>query len=168
VNPEVWSRSPLRRHVPGWWEEVSYGTPGFDGEHWQEYRAGFVRMKEFVRRFHEAGGLITAGTDSLPFPAFSLHEELELLVEAGLSPMAALQAATRDAARVLRRDGHIGTVEEGKLADLVLLGANPLDDIRHIRRIKAVVVRGQLLQREDLYSRLNAMSDTDEGPVEDR
>jgi imidazolonepropionase-like amidohydrolase len=77
----------------------------------------------------------------------SLHRELELLVEAGLTPMAALEAATRTAAEVIDRD-DLGRIEVGARADLVVLSADPRVDIRHSRRIEHVVVGGRLFDRE--------------------
>src|SRR5688572_87712 len=106
---------------------------------------------------YRAGVGILAGTDvgnPYCFPGFSLHDELELLVEAGLSPMAALQTATRNPAQFLNRQADFGTVEEGKKADLVLLDANPLEDIRNTRKIAAVVVGGKLLRKDALESML--------------
>jgi imidazolonepropionase-like amidohydrolase len=103
-----------------------------------------------VGAMHRAGVRILAATDTLNpfvFPGFSLHDELELLVEAGLSPMQALQAATINPAQYL---GTRGTVETGNVADLVLLDANPLDDIRATRRISAVVAGGRLFERSSL------------------
>jgi len=101
-----------------------------------------------TREMHAAGAPLLAGTDAGGSanvePGESLHRELELLVEAGLTPMEALQAATRNAAEFLGRK-DIGTVEKGKLADVVLLEGNPLEDIRNTRRIAAVVVRGRLI-----------------------
>jgi imidazolonepropionase-like amidohydrolase len=97
-----------------------------------------------------AGVGILAGSDTpFPFcvPGFSLHDELELLVEAGLSPLEALQSATIRPVEFLGRDGSLGTVEEGKIADLVLLDGNPLEDIRNTRRIVAVVVNVVYLPR---------------------
>jgi imidazolonepropionase-like amidohydrolase len=106
-----------------------------------------------VRLLNEAGVILLAGTDvGVPFqvPGVSLHVELERLVEAGLTPLEALRTATLNPAHVLGMSDSQGTVEPGKLADLVLLGANPLEDIRNARQIRAVVVNGQLLRREDL------------------
>ncbi|MEP7273881.1 MAG: amidohydrolase family protein, partial [Acidobacteriota bacterium] len=80
----------------------------------------------------------------------TLHDELVLLVQAGLSPLEALQSATRNPARFLGLGDSLGTVEKGKLADLVLLSANPLIDVANTRKIDAVVVRGQLLDRKRL------------------
>jgi cytosine/adenosine deaminase-related metal-dependent hydrolase len=113
---------------------------------------GHLRL---VGAMHKAGVKILAGTDApVPyvFPGFSLHEELELLVRAGMTPMEALQAATRNPAEYLDRLTDLGTVEKGKLADLVLLDANPLDDIRNTRKIHAVVTRGRVLPRASLQA----------------
>ncbi|HJZ53736.1 MAG TPA: amidohydrolase family protein [Gemmataceae bacterium] len=91
-----------------------------------------------VRRMHAAGVPILAGTDTPNpgvFPGLSLHEELGLLTEAGLTPAEALRAATLDPARCLGHADRVGAVEPGKLADLVLLSANPLDDIRNTRAV---------------------------------
>ena len=96
---------------------------------------------------------ILAGTDSAaPYviPGFALHEELALLVTAGLSPMQALQAATRNPADFLGRLKNQGTIELGKTADLLLLDASPLDDVRNTQKIRAVILRGQLLDRQVL------------------
>jgi imidazolonepropionase-like amidohydrolase len=102
---------------------------------------------------HAAGVPILAGTDTLAqfcFPGSGLHDELALLVEAGLSPKAALQAATRNPARMLGRTADLGTIESGKLADLVLLDADPLADIGNITRIHAVILNGRVLDRAAL------------------
>jgi imidazolonepropionase-like amidohydrolase len=106
-----------------------------------------------VRLFNEAGVLLLAGTDvgvPLQVPGISLHVELERLVEAGLTPLEALQTATVNPARVLEMADSLGTVEPGKLADLVLLDANPLADISNTQRIRAVIADGRLYRRADL------------------
>ncbi|MFY9618575.1 MAG: amidohydrolase family protein [Pyrinomonadaceae bacterium] len=114
-----------------------------------------VLQKEFeiVGAMQKAGVPILAGTDTgnpFCFPGFSLHEELALLVIAGLTPVEALRSATLNPAKFFGRDKTLGTIEEGKIADLVLLGANPLEDIRNTQRIKAVVSNGQLFDRKAL------------------
>jgi imidazolonepropionase-like amidohydrolase len=97
------------------------------------------------------GVQILNGTDTpLVTPGFSVHDELELLVKAGLTPMEALQAATINPAKLLGLIDSLGTVEKGKIADLVLLDANPLQDIRNTRRIHAVMINGRLLERKAL------------------
>ncbi|HEV8130943.1 MAG TPA: amidohydrolase family protein [Acidobacteriota bacterium] len=110
----------------------------------------YEKNLEVVGEMRRGGVQFLAGTDLLNafcFPGFSLHDELELLVRAGLTPMEALQSATRNAASFLEKLDSLGTVEKGKIADLVLLDANPLKDISNTRRINAVVVNGRLLDR---------------------
>jgi imidazolonepropionase-like amidohydrolase len=100
-----------------------------------------------------AGVEILADSDmsaDLLVPGFSLQDELVLLVKAGLTPMEALQAATRNPARFLGLLDSLGTIERGKIADLVLFDANPLLDIHHMQKINAVVVNGRLLDRTAL------------------
>ncbi|MFC1636683.1 ankyrin repeat domain-containing protein [Planctomycetota bacterium] len=104
-----------------------------------------------------AGVGLLAGTDtplSYCFPGFVLHDELELLVRAGLSPMEALRTATYNPAKYFGQLDSMGTVERGKVADLVLLDANPLQDIRNTQRIAAVVVGGKIFQRAALQKML--------------
>lgn len=108
---------------------------------------------EVVRLHDEAGVTLLAGTDvgvPLQVPGISLHEELVRLVEAGLTPLRALQTATLNPARMLGLADSLGTVEAGKLADLVLLDADPLEDIRNTQQIRAVVANGRLFRRADL------------------
>ncbi|GGG11928.1 amidohydrolase [Paenibacillus albidus] len=122
----------------------------------------FVQTREYnsflpglVRKMNEAGVPLLAGTDAaflLPNTVygFSLHDELELLVKSGLTPLQALQTATLNPAKYLDREHELGTVEEGKLADLVLLAANPLKDIRNTTAISAVILDGKLMEKQDL------------------
>jgi imidazolonepropionase-like amidohydrolase len=122
-------------------------------------REVFRQDLKLVGRMHQAGVGILAGTDTMNpycFPGFSLHDELALLVEAGLSPMAALQAATRNPARLMSQLDTRGTIETGKIADLVLLDRDPLADIHNTRSIRAVVLRGELLPRMELDEMLSA------------
>ncbi|HEY0035381.1 MAG TPA: amidohydrolase family protein, partial [Longimicrobium sp.] len=109
-------------------------------------------------RMHRAGVRLMAGTDApLPYviPGFSLHEELRLLVAAGLSPAEALRTATLNPALALAAADSTGTIEPGKLADLVVLDRNPLTDIRATEAIFAVVVNGTLLERAALDALLD-------------
>lgn len=99
------------------------------------------------------GARVLAGTDTFDafvLPGRSLHDELALLVAGGLSPLQALQAATREPAAYRGAAGAEGTIQQGYRADLVLLDANPLDDIRHVGRIRAVVAGGVLHDRDAL------------------
>jgi imidazolonepropionase-like amidohydrolase len=112
---------------------------------------------ELVGAMHRAGVRMLAGTDtSNPycFPGFSLHDELDLLVQAGLTPMEALQSATRNVAEFFGKQDKFGTIEKNKSADLVLLDSNPLDDIKNTSRIRAVVLDGKLLDRSALDNML--------------
>jgi imidazolonepropionase-like amidohydrolase len=123
---------------------------------------------EIVGAMRRAGVDFLAGTDTgnpWCFPGFSLHDELGLLVQAGFTPMQALQAATINPARFMRRDNELGSIAKGKLADLVLLDANPLDDISNTKKINAVVARGRLFTRaflETMLSRIEALPGTGE------
>jgi imidazolonepropionase-like amidohydrolase len=117
---------------------------------------------------HRTGVTLMAGTDvGLPnlFPGFSLHDELALLVEAGLTPLEAVQAATRNTAEGVGLGDDVGTIEVGKLADLVLLDADPLAAITNTTRIAAVVANGRLLERADLDELLLAAIPADATPA---
>jgi imidazolonepropionase-like amidohydrolase len=106
-----------------------------------------------ARLLHESGVTLLASTDvgvPLQVPGLSLHRELVRLTEAGLTPLEALQAATLNPARAMGTADSLGTVEVGKLADLVLLDADPLADIANTQRIRAVVAAGRLYRRADL------------------
>jgi len=95
---------------------------------------------------------ILTGTDvgaSYVYPGFSLHDELALLVEAGIPPADVLKAATSGAASFLGVSDSVGTVQAGKLADLVLIDANPLVDIRNAQLIRTVIVNGRVLDTAD-------------------
>ncbi|MEO6436288.1 MAG: amidohydrolase family protein [Tepidisphaeraceae bacterium] len=130
-------------------------------EHWEKYRRRanldpttrdqrrreFMKYQELTGLLFRAGVPILAGTDTPePYvpPGFSLLQELELLVEAGLPPSAALQAATINNAAALKQESQLGSIEPGKLADLVILSADPTADIRNARRIEKVIRGGNI------------------------
>lgn len=113
----------------------------------------FQQSLKVVADMQRAGVKLLAGTDlANPFlmPGFSLHDELELMAEAGLSPFEALQTATINPAKFLQKDKDLGSVEKGKIADLVLLDANPLESISNTKRVHSVIINGKLLNRTDL------------------
>jgi hypothetical protein len=117
---------------------------------WDESHREFPEELKLVGRMYRAGVAILAGSDTFNpyvYPGFSLHEELSLLVEAGLPPMAALQAATIGPARFMGQAERRGTVEVGKVADLVLLDRSPLADIHNSTSIRAVILGGKLMPR---------------------
>jgi imidazolonepropionase-like amidohydrolase len=103
--------------------------------------AQFADMLKVVGALHRAGVPIVVGTDQT-VPGHSVHREMELYVEAGFTPMEALQAATLVPARAMRVDKEVGTIEPGKRADLVVLGANPLENISNIRKTERVMEAG--------------------------
>jgi len=113
----------------------------------------FAKRQQTVGALGRAGVRLLAGTDA-PMrnspPGFGLHEELALLVQSGLSPLAALRAATYEPARYLDALDSLGTIAPGKLADLVLLDGDPLVDIHNTRRIAAVFTRGRVYDRPAL------------------
>jgi hypothetical protein len=113
----------------------------------------FEKSRALVGMMHRAGIRLLAGTDAIDgyvVPGLSLHQELALMVEAGLTPLEALQAATIHASRFLGKDKELGTIAVGKLADVVLLDASPLGDIHNTQKINAVVSNGRLLDRKAL------------------
>ncbi|WP_180903132.1 amidohydrolase family protein [Nonomuraea indica] len=137
----------------GWrWALANIIEAGRTPEVAAQRHALFERRKAFVKELAEAGVPVVAGTDGgdVPFvvPGFSLHDELANLVRSGLSPLGALRAATLEPARLLGLDDSIGAVAPGKAADLVILDADPLIDIRNTTRIHAVVTRGRVISTE--------------------
>ncbi|HTC23765.1 MAG TPA: amidohydrolase family protein [Gemmatimonadales bacterium] len=117
-----------------------------------EFRKSRPKQNLFLRQFFEAGGVIAAGTDAsnqLLIPGFSEHQEMELLVDAGLTPKDALLAATRNGALLLGVDS-IGRIVPGEVADLVVLGADPLADIRNTRKVERVMLRGGLMSADSI------------------
>src|SRR5579872_5921146 len=148
------------KYVPGFWKDVTWKK--FREEIIHDFktddlatRKRFVEKElEVVNAMHRAGVQFLAGTDTPPgvfiFPGFSLHEELQRFVAAGFTPLEALQTATLNPARFLGIEDQVGTIEKGKMADLVLLDANPLDAIRNTQKIAGVIVNGRYFSRADL------------------
>jgi imidazolonepropionase-like amidohydrolase len=125
---------------------------GWRSTDFQAFRRSRARQDQFVREFKRAGGLIAAGSDAanqLLIPGFSLHEELGLLVAAGLTPLEAITAATRKAAELLRADS-LGRVAPGKVADLVVVDGNPAATIGATQRIAWVMLRGRIVRPDSL------------------
>jgi len=154
------SHDPLTKYAPAAWKDRTW--PMFVRDIMKDLdtdplpvRKRFVQMElEMTLAMYRAGVPFMAGTDTAAgvhvFPGFSLHEELALFVKAGLTPLQALQSATLNPARFLGRLSDMGTVEKGKVADLVLLDANPMEDIGNTRRIHGVVLAGRFFSRADL------------------
>ena len=150
---------PLAKYAPAAWRDRTWPMftrdilKGWSTDPVGDREKFFQAELKMVGEMNKAGVPILAGTDTAAgvrvYPGFSLHEELELLVQAGLTPMQALQASTANAAKYLGL-ADTGTIEKGKQADLVLLDANPLQDIKNTRKIQSVVLAGRYFSRADL------------------
>src|SRR5450432_65407 len=162
------SHDPNLKYAPASWQQKSWPqfTKGIiaelDTDPVSDRRRFVKKELEVIQAMRGAHVPLLAGTDTAAgvdvLPGFSLHTELEYFVEAGLSPMEALQTATRNPAEFLGLLGETGTIAKGKLANLVLLDANPLNDIRNTRKIDAVVLNGRLLTRQALDKLLEQIS----------
>jgi imidazolonepropionase-like amidohydrolase len=164
-SPEEMAAAPEVRYVPdemveGWMESKA----GFDDnpQHTRERAEAFVQLRrDLIAALHEAGAPLLLGSDApqvFQVPGFSAHDELELLVASGLDPYEALVTGTRNVATFFGDEDAYGTVEEGKVADLVLLEANPLEEIAATRGIRGVMVRGSWLPADEIEERLEAMA----------
>ena len=155
-----WKHQALDKYVPTYWRDVTWRR--FSDEMMpdllrdplllrQQYFASNLKM---VGTLHHAGVPFLAGTDTAAgiyvMPGFSLHDELANFVEAGFTPMEALQTATSNSAKFLGEDNKFGAIEPGRVADLLLLSANPLDNIRNTQEISAVVAAGHFFDRAAL------------------
>jgi imidazolonepropionase-like amidohydrolase len=127
-----------------------FADMGADKADAAEHKAVFDKLLAVLSELHRRGVPLVAGTD-ISVPGHSLHRELELYVQAGLTPMEALQAATVVPARAMGLGGELGTLEAGKRADLIVVAGNPLADIRDIRKIAQVVARGRLYDPATLW-----------------
>lgn len=127
--------------------------------------------REMLRALHQAGAGILIGTDAAQayhISGFSIHEELALLVEAGLSSYEAIEAGTRNAAEAMGRSNEFGTIEEGKRADLILLDANPLDNVGNIQERVGVMLRGRWLAEDQLQAMLAGLAGSYEPGLRNR
>src|SRR6266404_6412688 len=146
----------LRRFAKnGTWLDPTIGSFRYFAP--QQWPAIFAGFRDVAKQIRQSGILILAGTDQSSFleekgaaPGRSLHDELALLVTAGFTPAQALRAATSTAALFLGLADSLGTIEAGKIANLVLLEADPLQDIRSTQRITAVISEGRYLDRQML------------------
>jgi imidazolonepropionase-like amidohydrolase len=135
------------RSVPGLLRRTGWGAGDFAA-----FRRSRRREDQFVREYKRAGGPIAAGSDAanqLLIPGYSLHEEMALLVAAGLTPLEAITAATRRGAQLLQADS-LGMLAPGKVADIVVLNGNPAGNILATRNIALVIIRGRVIRPDSL------------------
>lgn len=155
LDDEAFMNDARLKYMPGflrkfWTERNGTRLRNETGQKIADRKRLLQKYLQLVRVMTHAHVEFLAGTDTGEpncFPGFSLHDELALFVEAGLSPLEALQTATINPARFFGVDRELGTIERGKRADMVLLDANPLADIHNTQRINAVILRGRLFDR---------------------
>ncbi|MFQ5472991.1 MAG: amidohydrolase family protein, partial [Dehalococcoidia bacterium] len=155
-------QSPEMRYVSpatlGMWDpSKSKRLAKLTDEDFAALRDGTAMLRKITRALHEGGARILLGTDCpnpLVVPGFAIHEELRNLVGAGLSPYEAIRAGTANAAEFLQETGEFGIVRTGARADLILLEANPLDDVANVQKRVGVMVRGKWLPEEELHRML--------------
>jgi len=163
ITDPNFTSDPRTKFVPGyikkgWDPSKDFRTRNRTAADYATQRKLYQKDFEIIRMMRQAGLSFLAGTDlgnQYLFPGFSLHDELELFVQAGLTPLEALQTATINPARFLGLQEHFGTVQKGKTADLVLLDADPLADIRNTTKIRAVIFHGRLLDKAKLDAMLS-------------
>jgi imidazolonepropionase-like amidohydrolase len=157
------AQRPEMRYVPAEmlaeWAREKDGMLAETGSTPESARRTIEVRRRLIKALHAAGAGLLLGSDSPQIynvPGFSTHRELESLVAAGLTPYQALETGTRNVARYLGTERETGTVEQGKRADLVLLDADPLVDIRNTTKRAGVMVRGRWLPRAEIERRLGA------------
>jgi imidazolonepropionase-like amidohydrolase len=169
------THDPLAKYVPAYWRDVTWKRffdemiPDLQKDPLPLRKEYFARNLKMVADMHHAGVPFLAGTDTAPaifvLPGFSLHDELANFVEAGFTPMEALQTATSNPAKFFGTESTQGSIAKGKLADLVLLDADPLADIHNTRKIAAVIANGHLYDRPALDALLKAAESGAQNPT---
>ena len=155
------------KYVPGAWKNKTWKrfteeiTQGYGTDDIATRKKFIDKELEVVRMLEKAGVPFLAGTDTPAgvhiFPGFSLHEELERFVAAGFTPLEALQTATLNPAQFFGMAGQLGAIEEGKLADMVLLSANPMEDIANTEKIAGVFVNGRYFSHSQIEKMLRGV-----------
>ena len=170
IDATDFSKDPRAKYVPAYWKNQTWKKftaqveSEFNTDDLETRRKFLEKELEVVQLLHKAGVPFLAGTDTPPgvyiFPGFSLHEELQRFVAAGFTPLEALQTATINPARFFQLEDQLGTIENGKVADLVFLDGNPLADIGNSQKVSGVVVNGRFLSRSDLQKMLQGVEET--------
>jgi imidazolonepropionase-like amidohydrolase len=170
IDATNFSKDERVKYVPVSWKNKTWKrftdeiTQGYGTDDLATRKKFIEKELEVVGMLHKTGVPFLAGTDTPAgvyiFPGYSLHEELQRFVAAGFTPLEALQTATINPARFFGIEEQTGTVEKGKFADLVLLSANPLDDIANTQKIAAVITNGRYYRRADLDKMLGLVETT--------
>src|SRR5713226_5040088 len=167
IDASDFSKDERVKYVPASWQNKTWKR--FTDEIMQGYgtddlatREKFIEKElEVVGMLHKAGVPFLSGTDTPAgvhiFPGYSLHEELQRFVAAGFTPLEALQTATINPARFFGIEDQAGTIEKGKFADLVLLSANPVEDVANTQKIAAVIANGRYYRRAELDRMLGSV-----------
>lgn len=141
------------RRLRDFWPVYLQRTGCPQGGPLEDRRREFAKFQELTGKLYRAGVPLLVGTDAPEpqvTPGFSLHQELEMLVESGLPAGAVLRAATLNNATAVKQQDQLGSITAGKLADIVLLSANPLDDIRNTRKIETIIHQGRICHADEL------------------
>jgi len=164
IDVTDFSKDARAKYVPAAWKTKTWKrftdeiTQGYGDDNLAVRKKFLEKELEVVGLLHKKGVPFLAGTDTPPgvyvFPGFSLHEELRRFVAAGFTPLEALQTATINPAKFFGMEDRLGSIEPGKLADLVLLRANPLVDITNTQKIAGVVTSGHYYSKQDLQNLL--------------
>lgn len=141
VNEDILIMEPNYYNLPVPLQQL-FTTMGMPAEQAKQNKPRFESLLALVKILHDNGIIVVAGTD-MGFPGYSVARELELYVQAGLTPMQAIQTATITPAQVMKMDKTTGSIKAGKQADLVILDANPLTGIRNIRKVHMIIKEGQ-------------------------
>jgi imidazolonepropionase-like amidohydrolase len=160
VDVSDFSKDTRVKYVPASWKNKTWKrftdeiTQGYGTDDLETRKKFIEKELDVVGMLHKSGVTFLAGTDTPAgvhiFPGYSLHEELQRFVAAGFTPLEALQTATINPARFFGIEDQAGTVEKGKLADLVLLSANPLEDIANTQKVTGVIANGRYYRRAEL------------------
>jgi imidazolonepropionase-like amidohydrolase len=170
IDVADFSKDTRAKYVPAYWKEKTWKKftdeveTDFHGDSLETRKKFVDKELEVVHLLHQAGVPFLAGTDTPPgvyiFPGFSLHEELQRFVAAGFTPLEALQTATVNPAQFFGMQDQLGTIEKGKLADLVFLDGNPLEDIKNTQKVSGIVLNGRFYSRSDLQKMLQHVEET--------
>jgi hypothetical protein len=155
-NDTTFTNDKRMAYLPGYiidlWNLQTQGSENNDMA-FNSSKARFIFELNLIGKMNKKGVKLLAGTDfpnAYVFPGFSLHDELSLMVKGGISELDALRAATLNAAKFMNRENDFGSVAVGKLASLVLLNKNPLENIENTKSIETVILRGKVFDKKEL------------------